>query len=270
MNSDYRTANTFIFDLDGTLLNEHHELSALTIQTLHSLRARKANVVIATGRHIGDIRCYLTQLGGGIAAITSNGANIHDADGNLIYSQGLPLSVNQALLSLGEQFPVYTNLYSDTEWLINRDCEAVLAAHARSQFFYRVLDRQAMLNTPALKIYFYGEPKQLLALQAQIPAEISAALNVTFSDESHLEFMQKNISKGNALLILLERLGLSPSETMAFGDSMNDVELLRTVAHPIVMQNAVPALNALFPAAARAPANYKDGVAQFLLQNVIG
>lgn len=269
MNIDYHAINTFIFDLDGTLLNEHHELSELTIQTLHTLRARKATLVIATGRHINDIRCYLEQLGGGIAAITSNGANIHDQAGQLIYSQGLPLAVNKVLIPLGAKFPVHTNIYTDTEWLINAPCESVLAAHSQSQFFYRVLDQPTMLTIPALKIYFYGEPTALLALKAQIPTDISSGLNVTFSDESHLEFMQKHISKGDALKILLEQLNLPLNQTMAFGDSMNDVELLRTVAHPIVMQNAVASLNALFPNAARAPGNYNDGVAQFLLRYIL-
>lgn len=269
MKSDYQATNTFIFDLDGTLLNEHHELSDLTIQTLKNLQTRKATLIIATGRHINDIRCYIEQLGGGIAAITSNGANIHDQDGKLIYSQGLPLTVNKALIPLGAQFPVHTNLYTDSEWLINAPCESVLSAHARSQFFYRVIDQQEMLSTQVLKIYFYGEQYHLLALQKQIDGDLTRSLNVTFSDENHLEFMQKNISKGDALKILLEKLNLPLNQTMAFGDSMNDVELLRTVAHPIVMQNAVASLNALFPSAARAPGNYNDGVAQFLLDYML-
>lgn len=126
-----------------------------------------------------------------------------------------------------------------------------------------------MLATPALKIYFYGEQQVLLALKEQIAADISSTLNVTFSDESHLEFMQKNISKGDALKVLLEKLGQPLNQTMAFGDSMNDVELLRTVAHPIVMENAGSSLQTLFPQAQRAQKNDCDGVARFLFDNIL-
>src|SRR6478609_4077188 len=101
MSIDYSTVNTFIFDMDGTLLNEKHELSELTIRTLINLRNKGANLIIATGRHINDIWCYIEQLGGGIAAITCNGANIHDANGHLIASQDLPLTANQILIALG-------------------------------------------------------------------------------------------------------------------------------------------------------------------------
>jgi len=261
--------STFIFDMDGTLLNEQHELSELTIRVLNELRARGANLVIATGRHLNDIRCYIDQLGGGIAAITCNGANIHDQHGELIYSQGLSLDINKLLIPLGNNFNVHVNTYTDTEWLINAACPAVLDAHIKSQFFYRIVNQQEMLVTPALKILFYGEEPELLKLKAQIAPDISNALNVTFSDENHLEIMQKDISKGDALKILLAKFNLPLNQTMAFGDSMNDVELFRTAAHPIMMENAGRSLQTLFPNAQRAQTNARDGVANFLLDYVL-
>ena len=261
--------STFIFDMDGTLLNEQHELSDLTIRTLNKLQARNANLVIATGRHLNDIRCYIDQLGGGITAITCNGANIHNQNGELIYSQELSLDTNKLLIPLGNNFNVHINTYTDTEWLINAPCPPVLDAHIKSQFFYRIVDQAEMLATPALKILFYGEEPELLALKAQIGPDISSALNVTFSDENHLEIMQKNISKGDALKILLTHINVPLNQTMAFGDSMNDVELFRTVAHPIMMENAGKSLQALFPNAQRAQTNDSDGVAQFLLDYIL-
>ena len=145
----------------------------------------------------------------------------------------------------------------------------MLKAHLKSQFFYRETSQQEMLTTSALKIMFYGQHLELLALRNQISEELSASLNVTFSDENYLEIMQKNISKGDALKILLAKLGIPLNQTMAFGDSMNDVELFRTVTHPILMENSVRNLKALFPQAQRAQANVEDGVARFLYEYVL-
>lgn len=268
-NSTRYDVNTFVFDMDGTLLNEAHELSALTLRALGELRERGFNLVIATGRHVNDIRSYLKQLGGGVATITCNGANIHNGDGELIYREGLQQLVNEALIPLGAKFNVHTNMYTDSEWLVTAPCEELLEAHAKDQFFYRQIDMLEMIRTPALKILFYGQNAELQALKAQILRDYSLAINLTFSDEYYLEVMQNNISKGYSLKVLLEKLSLPVSKTMAFGDGFNDVELFRTVAHPILMENSSAALKQLFPHAARALPNHNDGVARFLFDNIL-
>lgn len=261
--------STFVFDMDGTLLNEHHELSPLTIRALNELRERGNTVVIATGRHFMDIRAYLKQLGGGIATITCNGAMIHNGDGELINRELLPLAVNKILLPLGEKFGVHLNLYTDSEWLVNAPCESMLDAHVQSQFFYRQIPLQEMLTTTALKILFYGENVLLQQLKTQILTALPVPIHLTFSDEYYLESMPQNISKGYALKILLEQLHLPLANSMAFGDGFNDVEMFRTVAHPVVMGNASEKLKQLFPDALRAQANHEDGVAAFLYAHVL-
>lgn len=266
---DSRNLNTFIFDMDGTLLNDDHDISAVTIRALNELRARGFNLVIATGRHYNDLRPYLHQLGGGIATITCNGATIHNADGELINRECLPLSVNQTLLPLGERGGLHLNMYTDSEWLVNSPCESMLNAHAQSQFFYRQIPLQEMLTTPALKILFYGENAKLQQLKTQILAALPAPIHLTFSDDYYLEAMPHNISKGHALKILLEKMALPLDQSIAFGDGFNDVEMFRTVTHPVVMDNASEKLKQLFPNALHAQANDKDGVAAFLYEHVL-
>lgn len=269
MPANLPSPNTFIFDMDGTLLNEKHELAPLTLRALHELRERDFNLVIATGRHFNDIRGYLKQLGKGIAAITCNGANIHNGEGELIYRAGLPLLVNEALIPLGANYSVHINMYTDTEWLVTAPCEEMLAAHESAKFFYRQIDMQEMIRTPALKILFYGQNAELQSLRAQILRDYSLAINLTFSDDYYLEAMHSNISKGHSLKVLLEKLSLPINNTMAFGDGFNDVELFRTVAQPVLMENSSAALKHLFPQALRARPHYEDGVARFLFDNVL-
>lgn len=261
--------NTFVFDMDGTLLNDTHEISVPTVHALNALRARGYNLVIATGRHFNDLGYYLQQLGGDIATITCNGANIHNRNGELIYRQGLPLSVNEAILPLAEKFNVNINMFTDTEWLLTEPCAAMEDAHQHTQFLPRQVNMQEMLATSALKILFYGDNAELQQLKTQILNEHPLDIHLTFSDECYLEVMQTNISKGFALKVLLEKLSLPIQQTMAFGDGMNDVELFQTVTHPIIMENASATLQQLFPQARRAQKNYQDGVAKFLQDYVL-
>jgi Cof subfamily protein (haloacid dehalogenase superfamily) len=261
--------DTFVFDMDGTLLNDAHELAPVTIRALQELRARGKHLVIATGRHFRDIRAYLEQLGGGIAAITCNGATIHNPAGELIQRVCLPLAVNEMLLPLGEQCGVHLNMYTDSEWLVNAPCESMLDAHAQSQFFYRQIPLQEMHATPALKILFYGENAKLQQLKSQILATLPVPIHLTFSDDYYLEAMPNNISKGHALKTLAQHLQIPLANSMAFGDGLNDVELFSTVTHPVVMENASNTLQGLFPHALRAQSNQADGVASFLFEHVL-
>lgn len=261
--------DTFVFDMDGTLLNNTHQIAPLTVAALQELQARGFTVIIATGRHFNDLGYYLQQLGGNIATITCNGANIHNPQGELIYRQGLALQVNQAILPLAEKFNVNINMFTDSEWLLTEPCDAMVDAHDETQFLYRQVSMQEMLGTPALKILFYGEHAELQRLKKQIQDEYALDIHLTFSDDCYLEVMQSTISKGFALNVLLEKLALPLNRTMAFGDGMNDVEMFQTVAHPIIMENASANLQQLFPRARRAQPNHQEGVAKFLFDYVL-
>jgi hydroxymethylpyrimidine pyrophosphatase-like HAD family hydrolase len=94
-------------------------------------------------------------------------------------------------------------------------------------------------------------------------------IHLTFSDEYYLEAMPKNISKGDALKTLAEHSQLPLANSMAFGDGFNDVEMFRTVTHPVVMENASEKLKQLFTDALRAKGNYENGVATFLYEHVL-
>ena len=267
--SNHPTQSTIIFDLDGTLLNGNHEISTVNAHALYDLRKRGFHLVIATGRHIKDIRCFIDQLGGNISAITSNGANIHNRKGELIYSQTLKADVGEKLIPMATQFGIHTNVYTTDEWLVFQPRASLLVAHKGSEFAYRQTKCAEVINATALKILFHGNHLLLQAFKEEIEAKHDLQINLTFSDDHYLEVMAEYVSKGHALKVLLKNEGLPFDQTLAFCDGMNDVELLRAVAHPVVMQNASLALQQLFPDAARALNNREDGVARFLWDHVL-
>jgi hypothetical protein len=254
---------TFIFDLDGTLLNCQHQLSAMTVATLQHLQQQGARLVIATGRHINDVRGYLQQLGGDITAISCNGANIHAGNGELIYRQALATEWNLPLLTLGQQFAVHTSFYTDQHWLVSAE-NADLAAVQQHGPGYQLLDVGQLSALSALKVMFYGEHQLLQQLKQQIADQWPQQLHLTFSDPHYLEVMPAGCCKGHALQFLRQQQQFCLQQSIAFGDGMNDAELLALVGYPVLMANASQSLQQLLPQAARAPHHDQDGVAQFL------
>ena len=81
---------------------------------------------------------------------------------------------------------------------------------------------------------------------------------VVVSGEHWIDVMNKNVNKGLALERLQESLGIGRAQTVAFGDYLNDLELLDAADHSYAMANAHP--DVLARARFRAPANTEQGV----------
>ena len=63
-------------------------------------------------------------------------------------------------------------------------------------------------------------------------------LKVTLAGKQWLDTMDPNVNKGNALKILQESLEILPEETMAFGDQLNDIEMLKRAYYSFAVSNA--------------------------------
>jgi hydroxymethylpyrimidine pyrophosphatase-like HAD family hydrolase len=50
--------------------------------------------------------------------------------------------------------------------------------------------------------------------------------------------MNSGIDKGKAMRFLAEQLDVTPEQMMAFGDACNDIEMLQSVKHSYIVQNA--------------------------------
>lgn len=92
-------------DLDGTLLSPDHTLSPYAKETLKLLTARGVNFVFATGRHHVDVGQIRDNLEIKSYMITSNGARVHDTDGNLIFTHNLDRDIATDLFGIVHNNP---------------------------------------------------------------------------------------------------------------------------------------------------------------------
>ncbi len=63
---------------------------------------------------------------------------------------------------------------------------------------------------------------------------------------------------------MLDRLDKNPAQCAAFGDNMNDIDLLETAGHPFMMNNANPDLIKRLPDVPRIGNNFEASVAHQL------
>jgi len=255
-----------VSDLDGTLLNKQHQISPRTRDTLHRLVEQGIKFVVATGRHHVDVRSIRDTLGLDIYLITSNGAVVHDKQDQLIFNQALPAAVAAELIALDRDPSIHLNVYYGDEWLVEEELPWLLQFHDESGFTYRLTDLATHPMDKVNKVFYIGEHEKLLQIEAHLNQHYGDRLNVTFSLPDCLEVMHAGVHKGNAVRAVLAQHGLDMSQAVAFGDGMNDFEMLDMVGRGVVMGNAHNRLKLALPAHDQTLSSDEDGVAVYLEQ----
>ncbi len=258
-----------VADMDGTLLNAEHKLSQRTIKAVQSLVAQGVEFMLATGRHYEDVYLMAQQLGVEACLITSNGARVHDAHGQVLYENHMPANLVEQVLELSRGFELHRNLYQQDLWLVEEPHEALLAIHDQSGFRYRITDFSTLELSHIDKIYFTAEHEKLVPLEQLLSEKFSSQLSITFTSPEYLEVMNFGVSKGSALQKVLKLKNKHADNTVALGDGMNDVSMLGSVGFGVVMDNASASVKAQLPNALAAASNAEDGVAQFLEQYLL-
>ncbi|TDR79684.1 Cof-type HAD-IIB family hydrolase [Paludibacterium purpuratum] len=262
--SPFTVYQLIVSDLDGTLLDGNHSVDAYTAQTLQSLDNLGVHLAIATGRHFLDVTGIRASLGVRAHLITSNGARIHDPDDQPIHRSDIPPALVRQLTDPALSRGCLLNFYLDDAWLIDQPCQWILDMHQDSGFQYQVSDLTRHSGEGVAKVLYIAEHAHLLEVEQQLHARFGDVASITFSADDCLEVMAPDVSKGNALKLILNRLGVDAADCLAFGDGQNDIELLQVAGHPRIMGNAHPRLATQLPSAQRIGHHRDAAVARHL------
>ncbi len=160
--------------------------------------------------------------------ITSNGARVHDENDNLIFSRNVdPALVAQLVEMVKNDETITIHIYRENDWLLNRVDEDLEKYHKDSGFSATLFDVDNPPTEDVAKIFFIRHDHDYLTGYEKKFNEIFGdKVSVAFSTPFCLEVMASGVSKGDALKAVAEIKGFSLNECIAFGDGMNDVEML--------------------------------------------
>ncbi|MDE1319032.1 MULTISPECIES: Cof-type HAD-IIB family hydrolase [Vibrio] len=255
---------TVISDLDGTLLKSDHTISTLAKSVFTLLSEMNVNLILASGRPYQDVKSVCDILGIKASTITSNGAMIHDQDGNIVFQSHLPDDLVKTLLNDDVDSDVHVNVYTDNEWLVSKENPELEKYHLLTGFQYRVCDLHSEKINNVCKIFYYGNPEKLKIIEDKLRIHDNE-LSITFSNENSLEIMNHGISKGDSLKQAHNAINADLNNTIAFGDGQNDYEILSYVKKGFIMKNASDKLKKLLPDTEVVGCNDDDSVANKLI-----
>ncbi|MAD60836.1 MAG: hypothetical protein CMH49_04860 [Myxococcales bacterium] len=250
------------FDLDGTLLNECHQLNPRTVNAIAAVRQMGIKVCLASGRTYHSMRPFYEQLELDTPLACYNGAKIVFASDE-IQEQGLPAFVIKELIQISREEQVHLNLYNDEIWFTERPESLEAKQYAEKTHMVPQggsLDHLSKLN--CTKALFIASPDRLTQLAPLVRARLGEYIDLTSAMSQFLEVLQKGVNKAWAIKQIAERLNIDLKQCLAFGDGLNDLEMIQAVAHGVAMQNAHSTLKQY--AQAIAGHHAEDGVADYL------
>ncbi|MCL6591173.1 MAG: HAD-IIB family hydrolase [Firmicutes bacterium] len=139
---------------------------------------------------------------------------------------------------------------------------------------YRITVDPASAPAPALKHLFIGPERQLKRLAMDFSREIHPAPNTILwpsdpgTKDWFLEVFDPAASKGQAVKWLADSLKIKRRQVLAFGDGVNDIDLLKWAGCGVAVEGSLPEVAAA--ADCLVPGPESDGVARFLLDSLEG
>lgn len=240
------------FDIDGTLIAlRKRRMTDRIEETLLRLKENRIRLCIATGRPLRELPCFgQVQFD---AFLTFNGSYCCNRQ-EVIYANPIcPTDVEQ-VLNNAEKMHRYVALATLHKMGVNGkdpNLEEYLA-HA-SQIINVAEDYDQLKQQPIYQMMVACSPEEYTLFTL-------GTKNVTMTSWSTkaADIIPANGGKGAAVKKILDYYGISPDETMAFGDGKNDIELLQSVGTGIAMGNASEEVKR--HAAAICPSVEDDGI----------
>ena len=237
-------------DLDGTLLNTNKELSVGNLAALQRAANAGIEIVPTTGRFYGGMPEVIRDLPFVRYVITVNGAQVADLKtGEVIYKAEIPWQQSVDIMTLLDEYPVIYDCYQDNAaWMTaeqKKDIDLIVSSP-----HYRKMLHELRQPVPELKAvltqrqrdvqkiqFFTDQPELRLRMMKELPKRFEN-LCVSSSVSDNVEINQIHANKGEALYALADHLNLPHEATLAFGDGLNDLSMLKAAGIGVAMANA--------------------------------
>ncbi len=227
-------------DLDGTLLTANNFISDKTKTNIKLLQNMGIKFCIATGRMFISALPYAKFLELDTPIISYNGALIKDSKSlDVYYSKPLDIVVAKQVLQYGKDNNLYMQKYVEdnlyAEKIINisdiYSKKVGIKIQALGDDFYNV-------KTAPNKIMFIVEPLKQQAIINEMKSIFAGTAFITSSSKRFIELIDISVNKGAALKFLADYYNIAMAETMAIGDSSNDIDMLDCAGFSVAPENA--------------------------------
>ncbi len=226
------------FDIDNTLVSHYTgQVPPSAREALKLARAKGIQCLIATGRHLSELDSLPLDDMEFDGYITLNGQLCYDADRKLSFGNPITGPEKDALIALFQEKTIPMMLIEQDRMYANFINDRVLQAQG-----------SVSALIPSVGQYTGGQVYQAVAFvspgEKDMLTDLLPGCQVTWWTELAVDVVPPEAGKVTGIKGYLQQQGLSPAETMAFGDGENDMGMLQFVGTGIAVGNAQPHVQA--------------------------
>lgn len=242
-------------DLDGTLLDSNRKLPPENRKALQMARERGVELLISTGSPYQLIP--FAELDGlDISyAITANGSAIyHYQTGECIYEESVDTETILPILEFLLTKDMHVDIFMDGKAYCQETHKDIIrkldVPQSRKNYISNnriwLQDpisyiRDNHLSVQKITMNFYPDHHGIFVDRDEVRTYLAnhKELRLVSGGWKNLEITKHSANKGKALKELCKHIDASVDEVMAFGDSLNDLDIMRVAGRGIAMGNAM-------------------------------
>lgn len=261
-------------DLDGTLFNSQSQISAHNIDTIKKANEAGATVVISTGRPYSGLPFEQLKGSGIRFAITTNGSAIYEIEsGKCLFEEAMDEEIILPILDFLLTKDIHMDAFIGGKGYTPVQCVAAgqKLANPPALKHYILNTRVRVDNLPLfihenqlkvqkMTLNFYPEGDVFKDREeVRKYLESNPAVTTVSGGYNNLEFTRADVNKGVGLQKMAQLLDIPVAQTMAVGDTENDLAIIRAAGVGVAMGNATAAVKSA--ADYITTSNDEDGVA---------
>ncbi|ADV34646.1 Cof-type HAD-IIB family hydrolase [Mycoplasmopsis fermentans] len=226
---DLSMVDNFVFDMDGTLLNENKAILKENIDALKELKKMGKNIIVATGRPLYTLH-HIEEVPTEFPIICSNGAIIYNKDHSLLKAYEIDKetvkSIYKYLKSQDMEFLMYSPNYvlgcenSNCKYLEMRNYAASVGENYKQGEFFNELEKYRICK---FLIHIPCTTEEKLANLKEYLKQFDVYL--VRSQSTLADIMRTDATKGEAVKNVAQKYNLDLNRTICFGDAENDTSM---------------------------------------------
>jgi Cof subfamily protein (haloacid dehalogenase superfamily) len=254
-------------DVDGTLLNDHHEVTPRVLNAVRAAAERGAEIVICTGRGSTSALPVLEELGLKGTMITHNGASVVDSETReILYSTVISPEYARRYATYCRERGIHFDMNTAFDLYVEGMSEEPTEMYRR------------LMARPIMRQEHEGFPVNMVKMSIFAPKETLDEVEADWNNWSHelqavrsgdnfIDVQHLHATKGKALEQLASLRGIPRDQILAIGNYYNDIGMIAYAGWGVAMDNSPMEVKA--EADEVTVSNNEDGVALVIEQRVL-